>query len=106
MEGFIEQRGHVGSAAAHGPPVGGPAAGRVTVALPQDGRTGHVLVWFGERPRPLPAFKRMLRNLWLFKREVISTDFLQQASDNPIQCPRVRPDGTIEPPRLLAPESR
>ncbi len=69
------------------------------VALPFSAERGRVAVSLFTSERRLPALLDKLRNSW--------RDFSQRrpqswaVSDQEIQCPRLLPDGTFEPPRLL-----
>jgi hypothetical protein len=69
------------------------------VALPLSAERGRVAVSLFMSERRLPALLDKLRNSWrdLSQRRPQSW----AVCDQEIQCPRLLPDGTFEPPRLL-----
>lgn len=70
-------------------------------ALPDDGRKGNVVVSYLVRRHQPPRFLRPLlaRLGWLPKSDL---KVRQAVCAQMIQCPSVRPDGTMEPARVLA----
>ncbi|MEY2409135.1 MAG: hypothetical protein QOF48_1805 [Verrucomicrobiota bacterium] len=70
------------------------------VRLPNDGRKGRVMVILLGAQQKLPSFLASLRRAWWKLRPPRSQSFLVQC-DEEIECPRLRPDGSVEPPRLL-----
>jgi hypothetical protein len=78
-----------------------PGAGeRITVALPQDGRTGRVAIWVGTRPRLRNKLETWVRSLSPGPRKIVEPQHFQLLEES-IQCPLTRPDGTVEPGRVV-----
>jgi len=70
------------------------------VRLPEDGRAGRVAVFCEMLPKKLPRLLSEARKLmWNVYEPSLKPVWAE--CDQEIQCPRVRPDGTVEPPRLL-----
>ena len=70
-----------------------------TATLPEDGRTGRVALVL-QMPIPPVWIIRTRRLFGLRRLDLPEEKFV--ISDQEIQCPRVLPDGTVEPPRLLS----
>ena len=70
------------------------------VRLPEDGRAGRASVFCEMLPKKLPRLLSEARELlWIVYKPKLKAVWAE--CDQEIQCPRVRPDGTVEPPRLL-----
>jgi hypothetical protein len=79
-----------------------PGQGRsFTVVVPQDGRIGMLSLMVAEKPRAALKFKARLKALFGGNGDVTPKEFWIWC-DEVIQCPRVRPDGLVEPPRVLS----
>lgn len=70
------------------------------ISLPMHGAVGRLAVSGSVMPRSGTGLIGRARLLWWQLRPPAVHDFLAE-SDQDIQCPRVLPDGTVEPPRLL-----
>ena len=82
--------------------IGLPSHTAMTVSfhLPQDGRLGHLELKYVEQRRELPDFLDNLRDLC----DSLGAGRRRQVwvqSEEEIQCPWVRPDGTVEPARVV-----
>jgi hypothetical protein len=70
------------------------------IKLPTDGRTGHVAVLYETLPKKLPAFLDAARDVWwLVHSAQLKSRWVE--CEQEIQCPRVLPNGTVEPARLV-----
>jgi hypothetical protein len=70
------------------------------VQLPQTGKVVHLAILYIVPARKVP---RLLAPVQLFCWRVFATKFVRWAvCDQEIQCPLLRPDGTVQPPRLLS----
>jgi hypothetical protein len=68
--------------------------------LPEDGRAGRASVFCEVLPKKLPRLLSEARELlWIVYKPNLKAVWAE--CDQEIQCPRVLPDGTFEPPRLL-----
>ena len=70
------------------------------VRLPEDGRAGRASVFCEMLPKKLPSLLSEARELlWIVYKPNLKAVWAE--CDQEIQCPRLRPDDTVEPPRLL-----
>ncbi|HEU0009050.1 MAG TPA: hypothetical protein VFT34_04455 [Verrucomicrobiae bacterium] len=79
-----------------------PHAARVVkIPLPNHGHAGRVEVCLGTK-RIMPSGRLGRLREWARYRLPLRKKLPQAVCDQEIQCPRVLPDGTVEPPRLLS----
>jgi hypothetical protein len=81
------------------------AALTVKIPLPNDGHTGRVEVCLGTR-RLVPSGPPGRLRDWLRYHLPLRKKMPRAICDQSIQCPRVLPDGTLEPPRLVSASER
>lgn len=74
---------------------------KATVELPTDGRTGRVAVAYILPTTARHPFLKRVKALWRRWRPR-AVKLYWVVGNQEIQCPKVQPDGTAEPPRLLA----
>jgi len=77
---------------------GQEATGRIY--LQPNGKVGRVATRCQLLPQRLPAFYQKVRTFWSDQPPPY-VEPLWAESDQEIRCPTVRPDGTVEPPRLM-----
>lgn len=72
-----------------------------SMLLPMDGKPGRAEVHGQLLPTHIPAPLQFFRKIW-WKVRPPSLHAAWAVSDQRIQCPKLLPDGTVEPPRLLS----
>ena len=70
------------------------------VRLPRDGRTNRIAMQCFRPMKKPPGWWQSVRRQWLRLRTPMDDSDWAEC-DQEIQCPLVRPDGTVEPPRLV-----
>jgi hypothetical protein len=76
------------------------------VRLPNDGGSGWPAVRCVIGPKPAFGLRGKIQSLWWRLRPPREESVVYAVCDQEIQCPRMLPDGTVEPPRLVLKEDR